>query len=102
MKPCCFSNQKLNATRPALGTLHRHAGLRGGSAPTVIFICHSPACSHNSAFQCVETVANPHWVGMFPKSSSTSCDSDLGTCSDLLEWSDRTTVRWSQQDHTDW
>lgn len=49
-----------------------------------------------------ETTALPHWVGIYPKMSSTSCDSNLGTCSDLLYWEDKTTLRWTQQDHTNW
>ena len=49
-------------------------------------------------------IPQPMWVGMSSKPSTTSsaCDSDLGTCSGLLQWGDRATVRWTQQEHTDW
>ncbi len=102
MKAHLFLSQRQTATGLAQGTPHRFVGEVGGSAHTVTSTTICCVFHNYYAVFYAETATEPHWVGIYPKSSSTSCDSALGTCSYLLEWEDKTTVRWTQQDHTNW
>ena len=102
MKAHLFLSQRQTATGLAQGTPHRFVGEVGGSAHTVTSTTICCVFHNYYAVFYAETATEPHWVGIYPKSSSTSCDSALGTCSYVLEWEDKTTVRWTQQDHTNW